>query len=114
MTDVRDQQAFNIFDLSGRGSRREFTTVLLLWLLAAALFSTFARTTPTIGLAAGVAISAPLMLAGVRRLHDRDQSGWWMLISLVPLIGLLFLAMLAAAKPDPQANRFGPPPGARE
>jgi uncharacterized membrane protein YhaH (DUF805 family) len=110
MTDERTQEAFNFLDLSGRASRAEFAIVLALWLVAVAMVSTWLRATPAVGLGVGAVLSAPLILTGVRRLHDRDQSGWWMLISFTPLIGLLFLAMLAVAPQDMRTNRFGPPP----
>ncbi len=48
---------------------------------------------------------------GVKRCHDRGQSGWWMLITLVPVIGffwwLINLGLLAGDRGD---NRFGPNP----
>ncbi|MFC3078240.1 DUF805 domain-containing protein [Phenylobacterium terrae] len=109
MTDLRAQRPFNIFDLSGRASRLEFTIVLVAWL---AVFIAYRGAGPqdlSMALLVGVAASVPMILTGVRRLHDRDQSGWWMLLSFVPLIGLIFLVFLAAGSPDERVNRFGPP-----
>lgn len=38
-----------------------------------------------------LALIIPTIAIGVRRLHDIGKSGWWMLISLVPIIGFLVL-----------------------
>ena len=52
------------------------------------------------------------LAATVKRFHDRDKSGWWMLISLVPVIGNIWLLIeLGMLGPVDAGNRFGPPPG---
>ena len=38
-----------------------------------------------------LALILPLIAIGIRRLHDTQRSGWWLLISLIPLIGSLIL-----------------------
>ncbi len=38
-----------------------------------------------------LAIVLPSLAVGARRLHDIDRSGWWQLLSLIPLIGGLVL-----------------------
>ena len=43
----------------------------------------------------------------VRRLHDIDRTGWWLLIVLVPIIGLLVLLWFYVQRGTPGANRFG-------
>jgi uncharacterized membrane protein YhaH (DUF805 family) len=109
MTEARAQRAFNIFDLSGRASRLEFTLVLVLWLAVMVAYNGASPGDLALSIAVGVAASVPMVLTGIRRLHDRDQSGWWMLLSFVPLIGVVFLIFLAAGSPDERVNRFGPP-----
>jgi uncharacterized membrane protein YhaH (DUF805 family) len=47
---------------------------------------------------------------GVRRLHDIDFNGWWILIHLIPGIGSLSLIVLAILDGTPGNNRFGPDP----
>jgi uncharacterized membrane protein YhaH (DUF805 family) len=46
----------------------------------------------------------------VRRLHDTSKSGWWILISLIPLIGGIWLLVLLATDGDPGNNLYGPNP----
>ncbi len=47
----------------------------------------------------------------VKRWHDRDKSGWWVLIGLVPVIGGIWaLVECGFLSGTPGANRFGPDP----
>ena len=46
----------------------------------------------------------------VRRLHDTNRRGWWLLISLVPFIGGIWLFVLTVLEGTPSENRFGPDP----
>lgn len=50
----------------------------------------------------GIAIS-------VRRLHDIDRTGWWLLISFT-IIGMLVLFIFNVLAGTPGPNRFGPDP----
>jgi uncharacterized membrane protein YhaH (DUF805 family) len=61
-----------------------------------------------------LAVLIPSIAVGVRRLHDTGRSGWWLLISLVPLIGIIVLIVFLATDSQPGANQYGPnPKGAR-
>ncbi len=57
-----------------------------------------------------LAVLIPAIAVTVRRLHDTDRSGWWLVITLVPAIGQLVLLvfMLIGGKPD--RNQYGPDP----
>ncbi|NIB40953.1 DUF805 domain-containing protein [Pseudomaricurvus alkylphenolicus] len=46
----------------------------------------------------------------VKRWHDRDKSGWWVLISFVPIIGPIWAFVENGCLAGTEtANRFGPP-----
>lgn len=48
---------------------------------------------------------------GIKRFHDRDKSGWWVLIALVPFIGWIWYLIECGFLPGtPGPNRFGPDP----
>ncbi len=50
----------------------------------------------------------PNLAIGIKRWHDRDKSGWWVLIALIPIIGWLWALIetgFLAGTPGP--NRFG-------
>jgi uncharacterized membrane protein YhaH (DUF805 family) len=54
----------------------------------------------------------PSFAVSVRRLHDSDKSGWWILLSAVPFGALvLFIFYLLDGTRGP--NRFGPDPKGR-
>jgi uncharacterized membrane protein YhaH (DUF805 family) len=55
----------------------------------------------------GLAILIPSLAVTVRRLHDIDRSGWWILIGLVPLIGTIVLLVFAVTEGTPGTNQYG-------
>lgn len=52
----------------------------------------------------------PGLALAVRRLHDKDRSGWWLLIGIIPLIGWIVLLYWYVTKGTEGSNRFGPDP----
>ncbi len=52
----------------------------------------------------------PFITTGVRRLHDINRNGWWLLVALVPLIGSLILLYWTIKPGDTGSNDFGPDP----
>ncbi|MCF8709186.1 DUF805 domain-containing protein [Rhizorhapis sp. SPR117] len=52
----------------------------------------------------------PYLAVAVRRLHDTDRSGWWLLLSLIPLIGGIILLVFFVSGGTRGANRFGADP----
>lgn len=52
----------------------------------------------------------PSLAAGARRLHDMGRSGWWLLLFLIPLIGLIVLIFWWVRPSEPYANAHGAPP----
>ena len=53
------------------------------------LVDTLAGSPGVLGMLYGLAVLIPSIAVSVRRLHDTDRSGWWFLIALVPLIGII-------------------------
>jgi uncharacterized membrane protein YhaH (DUF805 family) len=52
----------------------------------------------------------PTLAVAVRRLHDIGKSGWWMLISLVPLIGGIWFFILSVTDSQLEENIYGKNP----
>jgi uncharacterized membrane protein YhaH (DUF805 family) len=49
------------------------------------------------------------ILFSIRRLHDLNRSGWWLLLSLIPLVNILFFLVLILWPGSKDGNNFGPP-----
>ena len=67
-----------------------------------------------VGLLSGIfslLVIIPAILVYIKRWHDRDKSGWWMLILLITIVGAIwFMVELVFLPGTPGPNRFGPPP----
>ncbi len=58
----------------------------------------------------GLAVLVPVITVSVRRLHDINKNGWWVLINLIPYIGGIVLLIFMIHKGDSYNNRYGAPP----
>ncbi|PEW76340.1 hypothetical protein CN424_19525 [Bacillus cereus] len=52
----------------------------------------------------------PSLAVGARRLHDTGRSGWWQLISIIPLIGIIILLIFMCKDSQENNNQYGPSP----
>jgi uncharacterized membrane protein YhaH (DUF805 family) len=104
----------NYVGFSGRASRSEFWY----WILFTVLVS-IALSIIDFGMLSGnsvlssiwsLATFLPSLAIGVRRLHDGDRTGWWWLIVIIPLIGIIVLIVFWCLEGTPGSNRFGPDP----
>lgn len=57
-----------------------------------------------------IATLLPAIAVGVRRLHDTNRSGWWLLLALVPLVGWIVLLIWTISRGTTGDNRFGADP----
>lgn len=55
-------------------------------------------------------ILLPSVAVTVRRLHDTNKSGWWILIGLIPLVGGIVLLIFTVLPGDRGPNRYGDDP----
>ena len=104
---------------SGRSRRAEYCCfvlfnliVLIVLELIDALLGTYSFV-QGLGLLSGIyslAVIIPSLAVTVRRLHDIDRTGWWILINLIPLIGTIVLLVFALMPGTPGSNRYGPDP----
>jgi uncharacterized membrane protein YhaH (DUF805 family) len=104
---------------SGRSRRKEYWYFVLFVIIISTvlniidgLIGAYARTAG-VGLLSSIfslAILIPSIAVTVRRLHDTDRSGWWVLISLVPLVGWIVLLVFTVQDSTPGINRYGPNP----
>ncbi|MDR3083081.1 MAG: DUF805 domain-containing protein [Streptomyces sp.] len=52
----------------------------------------------------------PSLALSVRRLHDTGRSGWWVLVSLIPVIGWVPLLIVTFVEGEPGDNAYGESP----
>ena len=99
-------------DFSGRASRREYWMFFLINLLVSVGVSIVGNMMRMSSLSSlySLAVLLPSLAVGVRRLHDIGKSGWMMLVSLIPLIGIIRLIILLATSGDEGENEYGLPP----
>ena len=57
-----------------------------------------------------LAVLIPGLAVSVRRLHDTNRSGWWILTGLVPILGWIALLIFYVEDSRPGANQYGPNP----
>lgn len=57
----------------------------------------------------GLAMFVPSLAVAGRRLHDANRSGWWLLLSFVPMFGWLALLFFYVQPSWPVTNRWGAP-----
>jgi uncharacterized membrane protein YhaH (DUF805 family) len=97
---------------SGRARRKEYWMYTLfvgiLYIVVAII--TAVTKQPAIVAVFWLAFFLPGLAVTVRRLHDTDRSGWWVLIGLVPLAGFIVMLVFLCADSQPGANKFGPNP----
>jgi uncharacterized membrane protein YhaH (DUF805 family) len=68
----------------------------------------------TVILAFGVLVNWISLAIAVKRYHDRDKSGWWVLIIFLPVIGALwYLIECGFLRGTDGNNDYGPDPLAR-
>lgn len=54
-----------------------------------------------------LAILLPAIGVSIRRLHDTGRTGWWLLISFIPIIGALVLLVFYVLDSEPGSNQYG-------
>lgn len=105
-------------DFESRARRKEYWMFLLVNLVVSMVVGVAGGTLQGLGVPGASALSwayaivaiVPSIAVGARRLHDIGRSGWWQLIALVPLVGVIVLLFWAAADGMPGSNLYGANP----
>ena len=97
---------------SGRAGRPEFWWFALFNVIASFVLAFvdslfFGR--EVLGIIYGLGVLLPGLGVAIRRLHDIDRSGWWILVGLIPLIGWIVLLIWYIRPGTPGPNQYGPP-----
>jgi uncharacterized membrane protein YhaH (DUF805 family) len=104
---------------NGRARRKEYWFFYLFYMIFMIVLVTIdAMTgslseTTSLGLLSGIfmlSMIVPGVAVAIRRIHDTDRSGWWILISFIPLIGGIWLLVLMVLDGTSGQNQYGPDP----
>ena len=97
-------------DFQGRAARPEYWWWVLFVVVAALVLQLIDRILfGGSGVLAGLfqlATLLPALAVAVRRLHDTDRSGWFLLLAFIPVIGALVLLYFLVQPGTPGPNRF--------
>ena len=104
---------------TGRARRKEFWFFQLFVLLIGLVLSLADRMLGLfsddmgfglLGAVFSLAMFLPNLAVSVRRLHDTDRSGWWLLLCFLPIIGIIVLIVFFVLDGTRGTNRFGEDP----
>ncbi len=105
---VRD----NFSNFKGRAGRPEYWYFVLFNVIVNVILGYVLRlASPTVSYIVssiyGLAVLVPSLAVTVRRLHDLGKGGGWIFVSLIPLVGSIWLIILLASRGEATENRFG-------
>ena len=104
---------------NGRARRKEYWYYVLFSLIISIVLIFIDQAIGTFDMEAGIgalsgiyalAVLIPGIAVTIRRLHDTDRTGWWILLFLIPLIGPLVLLVFMILDSSPDENQYGPNP----
>jgi uncharacterized membrane protein YhaH (DUF805 family) len=108
-----------LFSTEGRFSRSDWLLAFGIWMAAIGFLglmiiplSIMGRIDLFVGLMGTLFFmcSCSFICVNAKRLHDRNKSGWWQLIGILPIIGLWMFIEYVFLEGTPGLNRFGPDP----
>ncbi len=107
-------------EFSGRSRRSEYWMYFLFTIIVIVGLSMVEAVLGMGGMVGGIygplttlyilATFVPNIAVGIRRLHDIDKSGWFLLLGLIPFVGGIILLVFFVMDGTRGANRFGPDP----
>lgn len=103
----------NYVGFGGRARRKEYWMFYLFNFIIAlvlAILGAFMDFAIVLSYLYSLAIFIPSLAVLFRRLHDTGRSGWWFLISFVPLVGAIVLLVFTCQDSEAGPNKYGPNP----
>ncbi|MBW9112223.1 DUF805 domain-containing protein [Rhizobium cauense] len=97
---------------SGRAGRPEFWWFALFNVIASLILAFLDKALfgyEILGAIYGLVVLLPGLGVAVRRLHDIDRSGWWLLVGLIPLVGWIVLLVWYLTRGTAGPNQYGIP-----
>lgn len=105
-----------LFAFDGRINRAKFwLAYAILWIVSVVIIGAVVAMDSSFGYFIGAVFYIGLIWVGlavnIKRWHDRDKSGWWVLIAFIPLIGGIWALVETGFLEGTQgSNQYGPDP----
>jgi uncharacterized membrane protein YhaH (DUF805 family) len=102
----------NSLEFSGRANRSEYWWFIVVNVAIALGLQMidFVIGIPVLSIVFMLAMLLPAVAVSIRRLHDSERSGWWMLVGLVPILGAFAVFALMVIPGTEGENRYGKKP----
>ncbi|WP_109078425.1 DUF805 domain-containing protein [Aggregatibacter kilianii] len=109
----------NYVTFNGRARRKEYWMFCLFSFIVSIILGVIDlvlglySSTLNMGILGGIyslVVFLPGLAVSVRRLHDTDRSGWWILLCFIPIIGVIVVLVFMCFDSQPGTNRFGDNP----
>jgi uncharacterized membrane protein YhaH (DUF805 family) len=97
---------YKYIQYNGRARRKEYWMFALFSFICGLILGII----PILGLIYSLAAILPSVCLGIRRLHDIGKSGWWLLLCLIPLVGVVAFIVFGCLDSQPGENQYGPNP----
>lgn len=99
----------NYVNFNGRTSRKDYWITVLINFVISLVLSAIcgAIENNILAILFSLATLVPGLALSIRRMHDIGKSGFWILVSLIPLAGVIWFIVLAATAGVPGENEYG-------
>lgn len=104
-------------NFEGRARRKSFWLFVLFQIIVVSVLSAITaplldsriKVNPIVMIYWSITLMPSIAIA-VRRLHDTGRSGWWLLLSFIPILGNIILLIFYLQDSIPGDNKYGPNP----
>jgi len=100
-------------DFNGRARRSQFWYFVLMNIIVGMIVGVIQQMLSLGTMLSGLytlAVFLPNLGLSVRRLHDVNRSGWWLLLAAIPIVGWIVLIYWDCVEGTPGPNEYGPDP----
>lgn len=104
----------NYVNFQGRDSRKQYWMFVLINIIVSGILflisSLIGDSYQILSNIYGLALLVPGLAISIRRMHDIGKSGWWILIDLIPIIGVIWYIVLLCQPSQEGVNQYGDMP----
>ncbi len=104
----------NYFNFKGRSTRKDFwftiLDIFIITIIIGFIVGPLQLEDKIVNLILelyGLILIIPMLSLEIRRLHDINKSGWWILLSLIPGIGSIILIVFYCTPSINENNKYG-------